>query len=194
MRKAAVYLCVSTLDQNTGNQELELREIASRMDCEVVKVYRDDGGSGTKRAQLDRLRWDASNRKFDVVIAWSVDRLARSLKELLGLFSEMRSLKIDLYVHRQKIDTTTPAGKAMLAATDVFAELERAIALERLRTGRAKVKQYGVKLGRPRRIAPSVESAIRDALQKGDAGMIRIGKRFGVGTGTVQRIKAEMNS
>jgi DNA invertase Pin-like site-specific DNA recombinase len=105
----------------------------------------------------------------------------------------MHTLKIDLYVHQQAIDTTAPAGKAMLAVAGVFAELERAITLERLQVGRAKVRQYGVKLGR-RRIDPSVESAIRDALQKGDAGMITIAKRFGVGTGTVQRIKAEINS
>jgi DNA invertase Pin-like site-specific DNA recombinase len=191
MRKAAIYLRAE--QKNIADQEQELRGAANRMGCNVVKLYCDDIGSSTRRRQLDRLRSDASNRKFDVVLAWSVG-LARSLKELLGLLSEMRVLKIDLYIHKQGIDTTTPAGEAMLAVTDVFTELERAIALERLHAGRARVKQYGVKLGRPRRIDPAIESAIRDALQKGDAGMIRIATRFGVGTGTVQRIKAEMKS
>jgi DNA invertase Pin-like site-specific DNA recombinase len=192
MRNAAIYL--RSRQANIIDQEQELREVANRIGCRIIKVYRDDWGSATKRPQLDRLRSDAFNRSFNMVIAWSAEGLARSLKELLRLFSEMNSLKIDLYVHLQKIDTTTPAGKAMLAVTDVFAELERAIAIERLQAGRATVKQHGVKLGRPRKIAPSVEKAIRDALQKGDAGIIRIAKRFGVGTGTVQRIKAEMTS
>jgi DNA invertase Pin-like site-specific DNA recombinase len=190
MRKAVIYF--RGQQKNAADQERELREVANRIGCQIIKVYRDDADSRTKRPQLDRLRADAFNRKFDIVIAWSVDRLARSLKELLGLFCEMHSLKVDLYIHQQGVDTTTPVGKAMLAVADVFAELERAIAVERLQAGAAKVRQYGVKLGR-KRIDPSIESAIRDALQKGDAGMISIAKRFGVGTGTVQRIKAEMN-
>jgi DNA invertase Pin-like site-specific DNA recombinase len=200
MRDAAIYLrsrqanILRSAPEDIIDQEQELREVANRIGCQIIKVYRDEWSSTTKRPQLDRLRSDALNRKFDFVIAWSVEGLARSLKELLRLFSEMNSLKIDLYVHLQKIDTTTPTGKAMLAVTDVFAALERAIAVERLQAGRATVKQDGVKLGRPKKIDPSVESAIRDALRKGDAGIIRIAQRFGVGTGTVQRIKAEMAS
>jgi DNA invertase Pin-like site-specific DNA recombinase len=190
MRKAVIYL--RGQQKNAADQERELREVANRIGCQITKVYRDDADSRTKRPQLDRLRADAFNRKFDMVIAWSVDRLARSLKELLRLFSEMHSLKVDLYIHQQGVDTTAPAGKAMLAVADVFAELERAMALENLQAGAARVRQYGGKLGR-RRIDPSIESAIRDALQKGDAGIISIAKRFGVGTGTVQRIKSEMN-
>jgi DNA invertase Pin-like site-specific DNA recombinase len=196
MRKAAVYLRVGPLYQGSPDQERELLEMANRMGCEVVKVYRDDGVGGAKgreRPQFDRLRWDANNRKFEVVLAWSVDRLGRSLRDLVGFLSEMHALKIDLYVHQQAIDTTSPTGKAMLAMTGIFVEFERAIALERLRVGRAKVKHHGGKLYR-RRIDPAIENAIRDALRKGDAGMIRIATRFGVGTGTVQRIKAEMMS
>ncbi len=200
MLNAAIYVrsrpadILRSVPEDVIDQEQELREIANRIGCQIIKVYRDEWSSTTKRPQLDRLRSDALNRKFDVVIVWSIEKLARSLKELLHIFSEMNSLKIDLYVHLQKIDTTTPTGKAMLAVSDVFAELERAIEIDRLQAGRARVKQHGVKLGRPKKIAPSVENAIRDALRKGDAGIIRIARHFGVGTGTVQRIKAEMAS
>jgi DNA invertase Pin-like site-specific DNA recombinase len=198
MRKAAVYLRVgvSTLDQTTGNQEHELREVANRMGCEIVKVYRDEGVSGAKdqkRPQLEKLRLDAYNRKFDMVMAWSIDRLGRSLQDLVGFLSEIHDLKIDLYLHKQGIDTTTPAGRAMFEMTAAFVDFERAMLWERLNTGLVRAKQNGLKV-RQHKIAPAIENAIHDALQKGDAGMTKIAKHFGVGTGTVQRIKAAMTS
>jgi DNA invertase Pin-like site-specific DNA recombinase len=195
MRKAAVYLRVSTLDQTTANQERELREVAGRMGCEIVEVYRDHGASGAKgrdkRPQFDKLCRDATKRQFDVVMAWSVDRLGRSLQDLVGFLSEIHALRIDLYLHQQGIDTTTPAGKAMFQMMGVFAEFERAMIQERVRAGLARAKDEGKTLGRPK-IAPATEKAIRVALAKGDTGMHKIAARFGVGTGTVQRIKAQM--
>jgi hypothetical protein len=117
MRRAVAYLRVSTLDQTTANQERELREIASRMGCEIVKVYKDHGISGTrgrdKRPAFDKLCRDAARREFDMVMAWSVDRLGRSLQDLVGFLSELHALKIDLFLRQQGLDTTTPAGKAM---------------------------------------------------------------------------------
>jgi len=92
MKRAVLYLRVSTLDQTTANQERELREIAGRMGCEIVKVYKDHGISGAKgrdkRPQFDALCRDAAKRQFDVIMAWSVDRLGRSLQELIGFLSE----------------------------------------------------------------------------------------------------------
>ena len=89
MRQAVIYLRVSTIDQTTANQERELREIAGRMGCEIVKVYRDHGISGAKgrdkRPAFDKLCRDAALREFDMVMAWSVDRLGRSLLVLVGL-------------------------------------------------------------------------------------------------------------
>jgi DNA invertase Pin-like site-specific DNA recombinase len=196
MRKSALYLYVGAIDQTATTRELELREVASRMNCEIVKLYRDEEVSGTtvrKRPQLEKLRLDAYNRKFDLAIVWSVDQLGHSLHDLVGFLSEIHALKIDLYLHKQGIDTTTPAGKAIFEMTDVFAEFERAVVHNRFRDGWAKAKRNG-KLRGHRRITPAVESAIRDALRKGDAGMMKIATRFGVGTGTVQRIKAEMTS
>jgi Resolvase, N terminal domain len=144
-----------------------------------------------KRPQFDMLCKDATNRKFDVVMAWSVDRLGRSLQDLVGFLTEIHALKVDLYLHQQGIDTTTPAGKAMFQMMGVFAEFERAMIQERVRAGLARARDEGKTLGRPK-IAPATEKAIRAALANGDEGMHKIATRFRVGTGTVQRIKAEM--
>src|SRR5215469_3210257 len=105
MKRAVLYLRVSTVDQTTANQERELREVADRMGCEIVRVYKDHGISGAKgrdkRPQFDRLCRDAAQRQFDVVMAWSVDRLGRSLQDLVGFLSELHALRIDLFLHRQ---------------------------------------------------------------------------------------------
>lgn len=195
MRRAALYLRVSTQDQTTLNQERELQEVATRMGWGVAKVYKDQGVSGAKgrdrRPQFDALCKDAARRQFDVVMAWSVDRLGRSVQDLVSFLSDIHAMKIDLYLHQQGIDTTTPAGKAMFQMMGVFAEFERAMIQERVRAGLARAKAEGTRLGRPK-INVGTESAIRKALQEGDTGIRKIAARFEVGTGTVQRIKAEM--
>jgi hypothetical protein len=132
------------LDQTTANQERELREIAGRMGCDIVHVYKDHGISGAKgrdkRPAFDRLCRDAAKRQFDMVMAWSVDRLGRSLQDLVGFLSELHALKIDLFLHQQGLDTTTPAGKAMFQMMGVFAEFERAMIQERVRAGLARLQ------------------------------------------------------
>ena len=149
MRQAVIYLRVSTIEQTTANQERELREIASRMGCEIVKVYRDHGISGAKgrdkRPAFDKLCRDAARREFDMVMAWSVDRLGRSLQDLVGFLSELHAFKIDLFLRQQGLDTTTPAGKAMFQMMGVFAEFERAMIGERVRAGlaRARTRESG---------------------------------------------------
>src|SRR5262249_11755822 len=124
MKRAVLYLRVSTTDQTTANQERELSEVAARMGCEIVKVYRDHGISGAKgrdkRPQFDALCRDATPRRFDVIMAWSVDRLGRSLQDLVAFISEIHALRIDLYLHQQGLDTTTPAGKAMFQMMGVW--------------------------------------------------------------------------
>jgi len=194
-QRVAIYLRVSTQDQTTANQERELREVASRMGCEVVKVYRDHGISGAKgrdeRPQFDRLCRDATKREFNAIMAWSVDRLGRSLQDLIKFLSEIHALKIDLYLHQQGLDTTTPAGKAMFQMMGVFAEFERAMIQERVRAGLARAKSEGKRLGRPK-IDETTEDAIGKALRrKNRPGILKIAKQFGVGTSTVQRIAAE---
>jgi DNA invertase Pin-like site-specific DNA recombinase len=181
------------LDQTTANQERELREIASRMGCDIIHVYKDHGISGAKgrekRPAFDRLCRDAAKRQFDMVMAWSVDRLGRSLQDLVGFLSELHALGIDLFLHQQGLDTTTPAGKALFQMMGVFAEFERAMIQERVRAGLKRAKDEGKRLGRPR-IASDLENAIRAALNKPGRteGVRKIAARFGVDPGTVQRI------
>ena len=98
VKRAVLYLRVSTVDQTTANQERELREVASRIGCEIVKVYKDHGISGAKgrekRPDFDALCKAATRREFDMVMAWSVDRLGRSLQDLIGFLSELHALSI----------------------------------------------------------------------------------------------------
>jgi DNA invertase Pin-like site-specific DNA recombinase len=193
MKRAVLYLRVSTTDQTTANQERELREVAGRMGCEIVHVYKDHGISGAKgrdkRPAFDRLCKDAAQRKFDVVMAWSVDRLGRSLQDLIGFLSELHALRIDLFLHQQGLDTTTPAGKAMFQMMGVFAEFERSMIQERVRAGLRRAKDEGKQLGRPR-IASDLEKRILAALKAPDRteGVRKIAARFGVDPSTVQRI------
>ena len=193
MKRAVLYLRVSTLDQTTANQERELQEVAGRMGCDIIHVYKDHGISGAKgrekRPAFDALCRDATKRKFDVVMAWSVDRLGRSLQDLVGFLSELHALRIDLFLHQQGLDTTTPAGKAMFQMMGVFAEFERAIIQERIRAGLARAKSEGKRLGRPP-IPAKTEAAIREALNRPGRteGVRKIAARFGVDPGTVQRI------
>lgn len=192
MKRAAIYLRVSTIDQTTANQERELREIAGRVGYEIVKVYKDHGVSGAKsrdkRPAFDALCRDATKRQFDVVMAWSVDRLGRSLQDLVGFLSDLHALRIDLFLHQQGIDTTTPGGKAMFQMMGVFAEFERSIIQERVRAGLARARSEGKRLGRPS-IAPELEVKIKAALAKpGRPGVRKIAAQFGVDPGTVQRI------
>jgi DNA invertase Pin-like site-specific DNA recombinase len=190
MKRAAIYLRVSTDSQTTDNQEIALREIAGRMDWQIVKVYSDHGISGAKgrdkRPQFDALCKAATRREFDLVMAWSVDRLGRSLQDLIGFLSELHSMKIDLYLHQQGLDTSTPAGKAMFQMMGVFAEFERSMIQSRVKAGLARAKAAGKRLGRPK-ISEATEAAIRNALA-GGMGMRKVAAQVGVGVGTVQRI------
>src|SRR5262245_8017607 len=134
--KAALYVRTSTTDQTTENQERELQAVAARLGHEIVEVYADNGIFGAKgrdrRPDFDRLCRDATRRRFDIVMAWSVDRLGRSLQDLVGFLSEIHASHVELYLHQQGLDTTTPAGRAMFQMMGVFAEFERAMIVERV--------------------------------------------------------------
>jgi len=199
MKRAAIYLRVSTTDQHTSNQETELRQAAERAGWQVVRVYKDHGISGAKgrdkRPAFDALHRDAAKRQFDVVMAWNVDRLGRSLQDLVGFLSELHALKVDLFLHQQGLDTTTPAGKAMFQMLGVFAEFERAIIQERVRAGLRRAVSEGKQLGRPR-IAADLERSISAALkarkETGDS-VRKIAARFGIDPSTVQRISRPLD-
>jgi len=170
MKRAVLYLRVSTTDPTTANQERELREVASRMGCEIVGIYKDHGISGAKgrdrRPQFGRLLRDAAQRKFDVVMAWSVDRLGRSLQDLVSFLSELHALQIDLFLHQQGLDTTTPAGKLMFQVCGAFAEFERSMIRQRVHAGLKRAVAQGKQLGRPR-IEASTEKRIQAQLRTG---------------------------
>ena len=167
------------------------------MGWSIAKVYRDEGVSGAKsraeRPVFNALWKDATRCRFDMVIAWSVDRLGRSLQDLVGFLSELHALGTDLYLHQQGVDTTTPAGKALFQMMGVLAEFERAMIRERVKSGLERAKAQGNTLGRPP-IEASKEAAILADLREGKAGIIKLAAAHGVGVGTVQRIKVSLNA
>jgi DNA invertase Pin-like site-specific DNA recombinase len=126
-----------------------------------------------------------------MVMAWSVDRLGRSLQDLVGFLSELHALGIDLFLHQQGLDTTTPAGKAMFQMMGVFAEFERSMIRERVKAGLERARAQGTPLGRPP-IDQAIEAAIRVDLQRGRLGIRKLAALHRVGVGTVQRIKAQL--
>jgi DNA invertase Pin-like site-specific DNA recombinase len=195
--RVAIYSRVSTDYQTTENQERELQAIAERIRWTVVKVYRDQGVSGAKSRQdrpaFDALCKDASRRQFDLIAAWSVDRLGRSLQDLVGFLTEIHALGVNLFLHQQGVDTTTPAGKALFQMMGVFAEFERAMIQERVKAGLQRAKAQGKVLGRPSTQLEKVE-AIKAGLRAGSVGIIKLAKLHGVGVGTVQRIKAALTA
>jgi DNA invertase Pin-like site-specific DNA recombinase len=191
-KRAALYLRVSTTGQTVENQRRELRTAAKRHGWQIVAVFEDAGISGAKgredRPGLNALMAGIARREFDVVAAWSVDRLGRSLQGLMTLLGEIHTKRVDLYLHQQGIDTTTPAGKALFQMVGVFAEFERAMIRERVMAGLARAGEQNKPLGRPR-VAAEVERNIRAALKAGK-GIVSTARRLGVGVSTVQRVKA----
>jgi DNA invertase Pin-like site-specific DNA recombinase len=192
--RAALYARVSTDKQSTENQLRELREAATRMGWEVVGEFVDHGISGAKgrkdRPKLDALLKGVARKEFDVVAAWSVDRLGRSLIDLVGFLQELHSTGVDLYLHQQGINTITPAGKALFGMMGVFAEFERGMIQERVRSGMARAKKNGTKSGNPigrPSVSEDVEARIRELRSEG-FGMLKIAKEARCGVSVVQRV------
>src|SRR6204780_4446032 len=188
-RRAALYLRVSTDGQTVDNQRLALEAVCEQRGWQVVQVYTDNGISGAKgrnqRPGLDALLKDASRGRFDVVMGWALDRLGRSLLDLLDTLGELEAAGVALVLHEQAIDTTTPAGRMFFQITGAFAEFERAMIRSRVRAGLDRAKARGVRLGRPRTGA-KVEAAIRARLAAGE-GVKKVAKAVGVGNGTGSR-------
>lgn len=192
MTRVALYVRVSTNEQTTEHQQRELEAVAKARGWDVVKVYSDAGISGAKgrdkRPALDAMLSDATRGRFDVVAAWAMDRLGRSLAGLVQTIDELRGVGCGLYLHQQAIDTATPAGRAFLGMAAVFAEFERDMIRERVHAGLRTAKAKGLKLGRPR-IASATEERIRQLHAQG-AGQLRIAKEAGCGVSAVRRVLA----
>ncbi len=152
MKRIAVYARVSTTDQSTESQLLDLRRYVSERGWNIFKEYVDEGISGTKdsRPALNVLMNDAKKRRFDVVLVWRFDRFARSTKHLILALEEFRNLGIDFVSYQENIDTSSPLGSAIFTIISAVAQFERDIIGERVKAGLRRAKENGKKLGRPR--------------------------------------------
>jgi DNA invertase Pin-like site-specific DNA recombinase len=193
-KRAALYVRVSTDQQTVENQIHELKQIAERRRWQVVEIYRDAGISGSKgrdqRPGLDAMLKDASRRKFDVVMAWAIDRVGRSLIDLLGTIQHLQAVDVDLYLDQQNIDTTTPTGKLLFQVTGAFAEFERSMIQQRVKAGLKRALSQGKRLGRPGGEPEKLDLARRE-LAKG-TGIAKTARLVGLGTGTVHKLKRAM--
>lgn len=165
MKRAVLYLRVSKHEQTIENQRIELERVAAARGWKIVSVFKDEGISGAfgrgVRKQYDAMLKGGVRAEYDVVMAWDVSRLSRSLKDLVQTLEELQACKIDLYLHQQAIDTTTPAGKAMFQMCGVFAEFERSILSERVKAGLNRAREEGKMLGRPKIVA-NVKKILED--------------------------------
>jgi DNA invertase Pin-like site-specific DNA recombinase len=207
-KRAALYVRVSTDSQTVESQIRELTQVAERRGWQVVEVYRDAGISGAKgrdqRPGLDAVLKDAGRRKFDIVMAWAIDRLGRSLIDLLRTIQDLEAVGVDLYLDQQHLDTTTPTGKLLFQVTGAFAEFERSMIRQRVNAGlgaiKARIKRDGHfmtkagvvrrRLGRPG-ADPTQIARAQIELAK-DVGIGKVARLTGLGTGTVHKLKREM--
>ena len=191
MKKVAIYARVSTDKQTCENQLQELRATAERMGYTVVAEFVDSGISGMKTRQdrpaLDSLMKSATQRKFDIVMCWSIDRLGRSLQNLVEILNEMQSMKIDMFFLQQGMDTTTPSGRMIFSVFGAIGEFERNLIRERVIAGQKRAVANGVKIGRPSKMNDGMRSAIKLLRDKG-MGIKQIAKELQVGIGTVYSV------
>jgi len=191
MIKVAFYLRVSTDDQTIENQRRDLDEVANRLGWEVVRVYADEGISGSKgrdaRPQFDELLKSVARKEFDLIAAWSVCRLGRSLNDLIGFLSDINNRGVDLYLHKQGLDTSTPTGRMMFQMLGVFSEFERAMISDRVKAGLARTDKA---IGRPG-VGDWKVNRVRKQLREG-RGVREVARLVKVSVGTVSRLKKEM--
>ena len=194
MKRAAIYARVSTDSQTVENQLQVLREVADRSGWTIVGTFTDEGISGAKgrdqRPGLDAMMKAVARREIDLVAAWSVDRLGRSLGDLVGLLSDLQGQSCDLFLHQQAIDTSTPSGRMLFGMLSVFAEFERSMIVARVKSGQDRARAKGVRFGRPPMPIYRLER-VKKALRDGQS--IRAAATLtGVSTASVQRIKRSM--
>ena len=192
-KRVALYARVSTDGQTVQNQLQELEAVARKEGWQIVYRYTDKGISGAKgrkdRPDFNALCKAVMRREFDLIAAWSVDRLGRSLLDLVTFLKDIHAKGINLYLHKQGLDTTTPTGEMMFQMMGVFAQFERTIIVERVKAGLKRAKAEGKKLGRPR-IGAEVTARVL-ALRHEGRGMRKIAKELGIGNATVERILKE---
>jgi len=184
--RVALYCRVSTADQSTEPQILDLRRYVSDRGWTSYREYQDEGISGTKdsRPALDELMNDARKRRFDVVLVWRFDRFARSTRHLINALEEFKNLNIDFVSFQENIDTSSPLGSAIFTIISAVAQLERDIIAERVKAGLRRAKENGKKLGRPRVAVDATRVAL---LRNQGRSWAEISKQLGISKGTAQR-------
>jgi DNA invertase Pin-like site-specific DNA recombinase len=196
-RPVAIYARVSTKGQTLDNQLAELRAACERNGWKLVRVFTDLGVSGSKgrshRGGLDALLKAVVRREIDQVCVWSIDRLGRSLRDLINVLDELRQKGCELYVHKQAIDTNTPSGKMLFQMLGVFAEFEREIIRERILAGQQRARAQGKRIGRRSVIDESLQArAVR--LKSNGLSLRKIGERLNVSAATVLKAIAAQAS
>jgi len=188
-KRVAIYARVSTDKQTCENQLTELRAVAERMGYTIVQEFVDVGISGAKakRPALDSMMKMATQRRFDMVMCWSIDRLGRSLQNLIELLNELESLRIDLFFHQQAIDTSTPMGKMVFSILGALGAYERELIRERVIAGLQTAKAKGVKLGRPSKMNDGMRNAVQ-LLRGNGMGIKQIAKELQIGVGAVYSV------
>ena len=191
MKKVCLYCRVSTTHQTSENQLRELRAVAQRMGYEIISEFIDNGISGAKsrkdRPALDEMMKLATQRKFEMVMCWSIDRLGRSLQHLVEILNELQAMKIDLYFMQQGMDTTTPSGRMIFSVFGAIGEFERNLIRERVIAGQQRAKAEGVHIGRPTKMNEGMRSAIK-AMHENGMSIRQIAKSCKVGIGTIYSV------
>jgi DNA invertase Pin-like site-specific DNA recombinase len=189
MKRAVLYMRVSTVDQCPENQLHDLKQLAQQRGFEIVHEYTDKiSGTRAKRPGLDEMMRDARRGQFDVVLVWASDRLARSVRHFLEVLDELNHLSIEFVSFRENLDTTGPLGRALVVIIGAIAELERNLIIERVRAGMRRAKLEGRRIGRrPLDIDRASVLRHRDHGQS----LSQIAKTFSISRATVSRILKE---
>jgi DNA invertase Pin-like site-specific DNA recombinase len=186
VKRAALYTRVSSLDQNPGTQSLDLRQMAAQRGYEVVQEFTDRiSGVKARRPGLDQMMTDARRGRFDVVLVWASDRIARSVKHFLEVLDELNRLNVEYISFREQIDTGGPLGRAIVVIIGAIAELERNLIIERVRAGMRRARLEGTHIGR-NPLTLDHEAIRRERCQGKSLRQIAKGHR--ISAATVQRV------
>ena len=189
MKRAALYGRISTGDQNLRTQLLDLHQMAAQRGLEIVQEYSDTiSGAKARRPGLDELMRDARRGRFDVVLVWAFDRIARSVVHFLQVLDELSHLGIEFVSFRENIDTGGPLGRAIVIIVGAIAELERSLIVERVRAGMRRARLEGRRIGRPA-LNLDREAILRDRQQGRSLG--QIAKTHRISRTTVGRVLHE---
>jgi DNA invertase Pin-like site-specific DNA recombinase len=191
-KRAALYMRVSSGEQNTGAQERALREYVQRRGWKLQQIYRDQGVSGasSNRPALNELLKACRRRSVDVVVVWKFDRFARSLKQLMSGLEMCRALGIDFVSVTEAVDTSLPAGELVFQMIGAVAQFERSLIAERVKSGLENARSNGRTLGRPplRKLTPAETRELRRQ-RVHDAVPFRVlAKKFGISVWTAHRM------